>query len=189
MKNMQSIMMWYISNQDYDEDIDGDYNEEYEKNKNKFKEDIGYDQSDYNDSDSEVDSHESIDQIYEDFERKQDKVNTIKKEIMKIDKKKIVFNVFNVVNQEDFENKLSKEFPYIEYEVQEFIKDEECLVVEVLKEIGSDFLTLENEEVGPANLSIYLDENQGTKNNKQHKQDKKPEKKTRKRVQQQSKPT
>ena len=177
--------MWYIFNQDYDEDYEGDYNEEYEKNKNKFNEDVGYDQSDYNDSDSEVDSHESIDQIYEDIERKQDKVNTIKKEITKIDKKRIVFNVFNVVNQEDFEQKMSTDFSHIEYDIQEFIKDEECLVIEVLKEIGSDFLTLENEEVGPANLSIYLDENQGTKDTKKKNQEKKPEKKTRKRVQQQ----
>jgi hypothetical protein len=72
----------------------------------------------------------------------------------------IVFNVFNVVDPQQFDTKMEKDFGHIKYTVQEFDEEEECLVVEVLRDIGTDFMALEGEKVGPANLSIYLDEKQ-----------------------------
>lgn len=107
-----------------------------------------------------MDSYEEIDEIYEGIERKQNKVNRIKEEIKKSKKKKIIFNVFNVVDEQEFEKKVKEDFGHIDYKVQEFNSEDECLVVEVLRNIASDFMILEGESVGPTNLSIYLDEKQ-----------------------------
>jgi hypothetical protein len=108
--------------------------------------------------------------MYDKLEKRKRKIPQMKEEIFKLSKnnKKILFNVFNISNKDEFIKKMDKDFGYLEYEVVEEDKEENCLVVSVDKTIADDFLYIDGCQIGNNNVDLYLDEEQNKKksNNK-----------------------
>lgn len=121
---------------------------------------MGYDQTSEDLSDSDVDSYEEIEKMYDDVERRKRKVERIKDEIAKLykSKKVFVFNVYNVCDKEAFDKKMESEFDYLEYKVTEVDQENDCLAVEVERTMAEDFLNIEGCLISNANISLYLDE-------------------------------
>lgn len=124
-----------------------------------MQDDIGYDQTSDESVDSDVDSYEEIEKMYDNLERRKRKIERMKEEIMKMygSKKKFVFNVYNVSCKKSFETKMKKDFEYLEYTVLEEDKDEDCLVVEVERTMAEDFLNIEGCQIGNGNVAVFLD--------------------------------
>lgn len=121
---------------------------------------MGYDQTSESSLDSDVDSYEEIEKMYDNIERRKRKIERMKDEIAKNykSKKVFVFNVYNVSDKEDFNQKMQKDFDYLVYNITEEDKEEDCLVVEVERTMAEDFLNIEGCQIKNANISIYLDE-------------------------------
>lgn len=83
----------------------------------------------------------------------------MKEEIAKIYKKKksIVFNVFNISDMDDFVKKMKKDFEYLDYDVKEEDKEENCLVVEVKMTMAEDFLNIDGCQINNHNIEVYMD--------------------------------
>ena len=137
-----------------------DYDKEFDNLSNgTFNENVGYSQSSDGSLDSDVDSHEELEMMYDNMEKRERKIFQMKEEIAKIYKKKkvIVFNVYNVANSSDFDKKMKENFDYLEYKIKEEDVEENCLVIEVKMTMAEDFLNIDGCQINNHNIEIYMD--------------------------------
>ena len=137
-----------------------DYDKEFDNLSNgTFNENVGYSQSSDGSLDSDVDSHEELEMMYDNMENRERTIFQMKEEIAKIYKKKkvIVFNVYNVANSSDFDKKMKENFDYLEYKIKEEDVEENCLVIEVKMTMAEDFLNIDGCQINNHNIEIYMD--------------------------------
>lgn len=122
--------------------------------------DEDYQRSESGESDSDEDSYEEIEAMYDAQERKKEKEERIRGELQRLpaNKEKVYFNVFNICDKYLFNRKMKENFQYLEYKIREIDEDENCIAVSVSKTISEDFLIIDGERFGNLDISLYLDD-------------------------------
>lgn len=121
--------------------------------------DEDYQRSETGESDSDEDSYEEIEAMYDAQERKKEKEERIRNELQRLpaDREKVYFNVYNICDKYLFNRKMKENFQYLEYKIREVDEDDNRISVSVSKTISEDFLIIDGERFGNLGISLYLD--------------------------------